>query len=95
MDCLRCGAPMRFLGSEQIQLGKAGFLTGVWSNLVSGALAVTIYQCTKCGKMEFFSSEEADSSADMTQRICPQCGFEHDFDYPKCPKCGYRYYSDI
>ena len=22
---------------------------------------------------------------------CPDCGFRHDFDYPKCPLCGHTY----
>ena len=94
MDCLRCGSHMRLLGSEQIQLGKTGFLTGVWSNIFSGALEVTIYQCSNCGKIEFFNSERTDSPAEMPQRTCPHCGFKHDFDYPKCPKCAYNYYQD-
>ena len=93
MNCLRCGSSMRFLGSEQLQLGKAGLFIGVLSNIFSGALEVNIYQCTKCGKLEFFNTEEA-STDETPQRTCPQCGFEHDFDYPKCPKCGYDYYGD-
>ena len=92
MNCLRCGKKMRFLSSEQIQLGKTGFLTGVWSNLLSGALDVTIYQCSNCGKLEFFSSDGEGLSDETPQRACPECGFEHDFDSPKCPKCGYDYY---
>jgi len=94
MECLRCGSPMRFLGSEQLQLGKTGFFTGVWSNIFSGALEVVIYQCPSCGKMEFFNSEKAELPAETPQRACPQCGFEHDFDCPKCPHCGHDYYSE-
>ena len=93
MDCLRCGAPIRFLSSERIQLGKTGIVTGIWSNIFSGALQVTIYRCSKCGKLEFFNSSEDGFSDDTPQRTCPQCGFDHDFDYPKCPKCGYDYYQ--
>ena len=66
MDCLRCGSPMRFLGSEKIQLGKTGVLTGVWSNIFSGALGVTIYQCSNCGKFEFFSADKPDLSDDTS-----------------------------
>ena len=25
--------------------------------------------------------------------ICPECGDEHDFDYPRCPRCKYDYYK--
>ena len=28
---------------------------------------------------------------DLPQRHCPQCGKDHDFDYPKCPYCDYDY----
>ena len=95
MNCLRCGSPMRFSGTEQIQLGKTGFLTGTLSNLFSGTLEVAIYRCTHCGKIEFFSTEDADLSDETTQRTCPACGFEHDFDDPKCPKCGHHYDPDM
>ena len=27
----------------------------------------------------------------LPQRTCPQCGKEHDFDYPDCPFCGHHY----
>jgi transcriptional regulator with XRE-family HTH domain len=27
----------------------------------------------------------------LPQRTCPQCGKNHDFDYPQCPYCGNRY----
>lgn len=27
----------------------------------------------------------------LPQRKCPQCGKEHDFDYPQCPHCDHRY----
>ena len=94
MNCLRCGATMRFMGAEQIQLGKTGFLTGVLSNVFSGALSVAIYQCPDCGKLEFYNADGADLPDETPQRTCPHCGFEHDFDYPKCPKCGYNYYQD-
>ena len=29
----------------------------------------------------------------LPQRKCPNCGKEHDFDYPKCPYCEYSYYE--
>ena len=49
------------------------------------------------GSYEYDSgcSEEAVSFDGMPQRKCPECGFQHDFDYPKCPKCGYCYYNDM
>ena len=39
---------------------------------------------------EEFMSEYADDGS-IPQVICPKCGKEHDFDYPKCPKCNYKY----
>lgn len=29
------------------------------------------------------------SNDGVPQKKCPNCGKEHDFDYPKCPHCGY------
>lgn len=92
--CLRCGAEMRFVGQEKLQLGKTGWLLGDLPNLISGALDVTILECSHCGKLEFFSGKSAiDDGGDsrLPQRTCPKCGAEHDFDYPKCPLCGYEY----
>ena len=93
-DCLRCGAPMRFVGQERLQLGKTSWLFGDLPNLVAGALDVSITACPTCGKLEFFTGGVPQSDGndpDLHQRSCPQCGFTHDFDYPKCPLCGYVY----
>ena len=27
----------------------------------------------------------------LPQKQCPQCGRQHDFDYPQCPYCGNDY----
>ncbi|MEA4816255.1 MAG: hypothetical protein VB120_05280 [Lachnospiraceae bacterium] len=58
MNCLRCNSEMKFLGKEDIQLGHVGFLTGTLGNLFSGSLAVEIFLCPACGKIEFFSDEK-------------------------------------
>jgi DNA-binding ferritin-like protein (Dps family)/DNA-directed RNA polymerase subunit RPC12/RpoP len=29
------------------------------------------------------------------QVICPSCGKEHDYDYPKCPHCGYKVQKEV
>lgn len=34
---------------------------------------------------------EAEDDGSVPQTICPKCGKEHDFDYPKCPYCKYKY----
>ena len=30
-------------------------------------------------------------SDDLPQKICPDCGKSHDFDFPKCPHCDHDY----
>lgn len=105
MECLRCGSPMRFRGTESLQLGKAGVFTGVWSNIVSGALEVRVYQCEKCGKLELFSVEQAppdDGPAfDFPDDAFP-CGPEYaagtvspdGMPQRTCPQCGCRHDFD-
>ena len=41
----------------------------------------------------FIPMHKKDAIVDDTlpQRQCPQCGKQHDFDYPKCPHCEYDY----
>ena len=93
MNCLRCGAKMRFLSTEKIQLGQTSLLLGMWGNVAAGALRVGIYGCPDCGKLEFFRTDSADLEDEaLPQRTCPNCGKTHDFDYPRCPFCGHDYY---
>lgn len=92
IDCLRCGTRMRYAFTEDIQLGKTTFFLGDWPNLLAGSMRVAVYCCPQCGKVEFFTAEEAeDSSADTPQVTCPTCGRKHDFDYPRCPFCKHQY----
>ncbi len=88
--CLRCNGKMSSIGTEKIQLGQFGLLTGYLSNLMAGGLEVEIYICTNCGKIEFFSVNES-AQNELPQVKCPECGYTHDFDYPKCPRCKHRY----
>ena len=37
------------------------------------------------------SKSVPDLQEDLPQKTCPNCGKQHDFDYPKCPFCGYDY----
>ncbi len=60
MDCLRCHVPMQFKGTDQIQLGRTGFLMGTLSNLLSGSLDVAVFECPNCGKIEFYDPEKVD-----------------------------------
>ena len=91
MKCLRCGRPMEFVMRENIQLGKTGWVTGDWGNLLAGGLDVAVLQCPGCGKLEFFRGDfalEGRSEETLAQVTYSQCGVRYDFDYPKCPVCG-------
>ena len=91
LNCLRCDIPMRFLGEENLQLGKTGWILGDLPNLIAGAMRVSIYICPTCKKLEFFACEEKAEEENLPQRTCPKCGTVHDFDYPRCPKCKFTY----
>ena len=93
LKCLRCGEDMGFVMSEYIQLGKTGWIIGDWGNLLAGAMMVDIYCCRECGKLEFFRHGQNQFDEQPPQKNCPNCGREHDFDYPKCPFCSYDYYK--
>ncbi len=45
---------MEYKGTKRIQLGRTGWIIGDWDNLLSGSLTVSIYECPKCRKLEFF-----------------------------------------
>lgn len=93
LQCLRCGAEMRFFAKEKLQLGKTGWVLGDLPNLLAGALAVDIFLCNKCGKLEFYIADNGEQEGALPQRTCPACGAVHDFDFPKCPKCKHDYYG--
>ncbi len=80
---------MEHLGTEEIQLGKTGWILGDLPNLFAGALEVELYLCPKCGKLEFFKNHSDESG--IAQKKCPKCGCVHDIDYPKCPNCKHPY----
>lgn len=92
-NCLRCGAPMRHVGREKLQLGQTGWFLGNLPNLFAGAIEVDIMICAVCGKVEFFCPPDLALPSDTPQQACPRCGKKHDFDDPKCPYCGYDYYG--
>ena len=55
-QCLHCGSEMQSIGVADIQLGHSGLLLGIWSNVLEGSLAVEVYMCSGCGKLEFYST---------------------------------------
>ena len=87
--CLRCGVEMNRIKTEKIQFGQAGWILGDLPNLIAGSMEVDIYCCPNCRKVEFFLSNGDEEG--LPQKKCPNCGKEHDFDYPKCPFCKYDY----
>ena len=96
MNCLRCDGQMDYVGCEKLQLGQTGWILGDLPNLLAGALEVDIYFCPKCGKLEFFNAnydEEPNRhrNMDLPSKLCPACGLDIDFDYPKCPCCGHKF----
>ena len=91
MKCLRCGAEMKFMMREKLQLGKTGWVIGDWGNLLAGALETAIFTCPQCGRLEFFRGDFFDGEEEETgiaQTRCSGCGTLYDLDFPKCPRCG-------
>lgn len=54
ITCPYCNVLMRYMGTKRIQLGRTGWITGDWDNLLSGSLTTSIYECPECGKIELF-----------------------------------------
>ena len=92
LNCLRCGAEMKFLAREKIQLGQTGWFLGDLGNLLAGVLETAIFTCPKCGKLEFFQGDlfddEGVETGKMAEITCPKCGTCYELDSPKCPHCG-------
>ena len=91
--CGSCGHPMEFIRREDIPLGQASVLGGVWPNVWAGALDVELWGCPNCRKLDFYwvGGEDAtdwEGEDRMAQTTCPACGHVHDLDDPKCPRCG-------
>ena len=86
IECLRCNTLMQYLGQQQFQLGKTGWLMGDFPNLIAGAMEFSVYCCPACGKIEFFRPKDSGEQT-IAQVKCPHCGAMHDLDDPKCPFC--------
>ncbi len=94
LSCLRCNGFMQHIQNEKLQLGQTGWILGDLPNLFAGAMEVSIYTCPKCGKIEFFQTDNNEDEH-IAQKKCPRCGKRHDFDYPKCPFCKFDYYGQL
>ena len=88
--CTACGAELKFLKREKVQLGEQSLLIGTWPNFWAGALPTEIWACPDCGKVEFYLAQQEDAGSGIAQRKCPACGAKYDMDYPKCPNCGQK-----
>jgi len=104
LSCLRCKTSMKFIRQEKIQLGQTGLFLGDWPNIMAGALAVEIWLCPKCGKIEFFHPnypEESFTEPEMEETIEPP---EESLDIVgvsmegipqvRCPVCGLEHDFD-
>ncbi|AXK70857.1 hypothetical protein DWG18_00170 [Lysobacter sp. TY2-98] len=56
LDCLRCGRPMTFRGSQRFHEGSqaAPFLLGGLGELLVNRQTFDVFACPGCGKVEFF-----------------------------------------
>ena len=88
LNCLRCGAKMRFWGRERLQRSPDLIISGLTFALVGGR-EINIYSCPKCGKLEFFQPEV--STDELPQKQCPDYGAVIDFDYGRCPHCKHEF----
>ena len=88
LNCLRCGAGMRFMGRDKFQRRPDLIISDPTFALVGGR-EINIYSCPKCGKLEFFQPEA--STDELPQKQCPDCGAVIDFDYGRCPHCKHEF----
>ena len=89
LNCLRCGAGMRFIRREKFQLGQTGcpkcgklefFQPG------SDKFAGTADEAkTGSGYLP------PDAPGGLPRKKCPLCGAVLDFDYGRCPYCEHEF----
>ncbi|MCI2057086.1 MAG: hypothetical protein LKJ86_08075 [Oscillibacter sp.] len=100
LSCLRCGAEMKFLKRESIQLGEQSFFGGDWGNLLAGSLTADFYVCPACRKLEFYYGGELPQPREEEPTPWgdqePQTGFYTPgvMEDVKCPRCGKLHPAD-
>jgi hypothetical protein len=59
LNCLRCKAPLTFLGERDFHEGTRawGFVLGDLGELFTSRERIAIYACEACGHMELFLPE--------------------------------------
>ena len=91
LNCLRCGAGMRFLGRDRLQR-RPDLLLSDLTFALAGAVEIEIYACPKCGKLEFFQpgSDKFAGTADAAETASGFLPPDALGGLPrkKCPVCG-------
>lgn len=95
LNCLRCGAEMRFRRRKDFTTNAASLL------FCDDGPLLDLYACPACGKMELFEAKGAappplrdGETAPLAYEtaedgiVCPQCGKHHDPQDDACPLCG-------
>ena len=97
--CLRCGIPMRSLGTHFVKLGRYNYgISYSKDNLYrAGSIQVHMLHCETCGKTEFFSNgiiaDNIDYSSGEDLVECPVCGTLRDPN-GGCPHCAMNNAAD-
>lgn len=66
--CPYCDVLMDYRGTKRLQLGRTGLIFGDLDNILSGALTASIYECPRCGKLEFFRYKKIKRKKNDTDR---------------------------
>ena len=73
------------LGSFLLQADYGFFMEFSGFCLIAGVIVFAVGLFIPMHKQDAILDES------LPQRQCPQCGKQHDFDYPKCPHCDFDY----
>jgi hypothetical protein len=55
LKCLRCESSMKFVGEKKFHEGKRHGVWGEIGELMVKRTVINMYECTNCGKVEFFT----------------------------------------
>lgn len=53
-NCSYCGSPMVYKGTKRLPTGMLGAALGGLDGILSGTPEISLYECEKCGKLDFF-----------------------------------------
>lgn len=54
LTCLRCKTPLTYFGERYLHEGMGMFDEGLFTKATLNRLALDVYSCQHCGKVEFF-----------------------------------------